>query len=111
MIFPAGRSVYRDRRGRSVEPAWHRGAIALAERSGSPLVPAHVQARTGRVYNLLRRHVDRQAVKALNLNQVHRRNTRVRVRFGSPLDPRGLTPDRLRDAVYALDPDARFTAG
>lgn len=108
LIFPSGRSVFRARDGRAVEPRWRAGGLKLAARSGAPLLPVHVKAQTGTVYNWLRRHGDRKKVAALNLNQAFRRHKKVRVRFGAPLQPEGRTPEELRRIVYALDPDASF---
>lgn len=110
LIFPSGRTVVRDRADRALEPPWRAGVLKLAAKSGAPLLPVHIEARTGWLYNTLRRYAEGQRIRALNLTQVHRRGKRVRLRFGAPLRPDDRTPDDLRRLVYSLAPEASFQA-
>ncbi len=101
VIFPAGQTNYRDGRGVAVETPWRGGALKLASLAGAKIVPAFVSASTSRGYNALRRVLPRSVVQNLNLREAHARSAQVAVKFGAPLDPAQLTPDALRDAVYA----------
>jgi putative hemolysin len=110
IFFPAG-MVSRLVKGKIRDPKWNKGAITIARKFNSPILPIYISGRNSYIFYILAKIKDIFATFLLPGEMFRKKNYTLNYKFGKLITPKvfeDIKNDRelteiLREYVYKID--------